>query len=80
MVTDSEQEITGEPKQGDYAKDTKRNRSGVVLIRTDRYVHLRSIAGGEQWDAKPSDVRKLTSREELSARLAWRNAAHRWGK
>lgn len=81
MVTDSEREITNEPQQGDYAKDVRRDHSGIVLTRTSRYVHMRSIGGnGEQWDAKPSDVRKLTPREELSVRVAWANTAQRWRK
>ncbi|MEV6317346.1 hypothetical protein [Streptomyces sp. NPDC051776] len=68
------------PEPGDYVKDTLRDRSAIVVLSTSRYVQLQPIAGGKPWDAKPDDVRRLTAREELSVRLAWRNAAHRWGK
>jgi hypothetical protein len=43
------------------------------------YVQLRPLDGGVERDVKPEDIRPLTAREELSARLAMRNAATRRG-
>ncbi|MET8676562.1 hypothetical protein ABZW18_02890 [Streptomyces sp. NPDC004647] len=65
---------------GELARDVSEGRAGVVLMRTDSFVQLRPLGGGRQWDAKPESVRRMTPREELSVRLAWVNAGHRWGR
>ncbi|UFD97988.1 hypothetical protein PQC18_gp50 [Streptomyces phage Pablito] len=62
------------PGIGELAKDTGRDTVGVVMGHVGSYVQLRPINGGREWDAKPDRVRSLTAREELSARLAVRNA------
>jgi hypothetical protein len=41
------------------------------------YIQLRGIQGGKEWDVKPDNIRPLTAREELSARLSVQSAASR---
>jgi hypothetical protein len=60
-------------------RDTRRNCDGVVMAAVGTYVQLRPLDGGVERDVKPEDIRPLTAREELSARLAVRNAATRRG-
>ncbi|MEV6401195.1 hypothetical protein AB0M39_41550 [Streptomyces sp. NPDC051907] len=68
------------PQQGDYAIDESEEpgRMGLVLLVTPRYVQMRELTSGEEWDAAPKNVRKLSSREELSARVAIANFGLRW--
>ncbi|MEW1718435.1 hypothetical protein [Streptomyces sp. NPDC093109] len=65
---------------GSLAKDTARDRVGVVVVRTDACVRLRPLKGGAFWEAAPTEVTRLSAREELSARLVIANAGRRWGK
>jgi hypothetical protein len=67
------------PKLGDLMWDKKRQRTGVFMGEQLGRVYLRDPAGGAEWEVRPADVRPVTAREELSARLAVRNAATRWG-
>nr|WP_079101210.1 hypothetical protein [Streptomyces pathocidini] len=70
-----------QPELGSLVIDTgDRNRVGVVMGHVGPYVQLRPVGGGREWDAAPERVRPLTSREELSARLAARNKGARWGR
>ncbi|NEE42655.1 hypothetical protein G3M53_97125 [Streptomyces sp. SID7982] len=64
---------------GELAKDTARERIGVVLGEVGGRVQIRPIRGGTQWDAMPDNVVTPSEREELSARLAIRNANTRAG-
>lgn len=69
----------GVPPVGTLVRDTRRNCDGVVMAAVGTYVQLRPLDGGVERDVKPEDIRPLTAREELSARLAMRNAATRRG-
>ncbi|MFJ9746564.1 hypothetical protein [Streptomyces chartreusis] len=57
---------------GTLAKDLANGKVGVVMGHEgpDR-VQLRPVSGGREWDA--FQVRRLTAREALSARLAIQN-------
>ena len=65
------------PRQGDFAMDRSVGRVGIVQIVTRRYVQLRPLDHGASWDASPTAVRRLTAREQLSARVAVANASGR---
>jgi hypothetical protein len=39
------------------------------------YIQLRGIEGGTEWDVKPDNIRPLTAREELAARLSVHTSA-----
>jgi hypothetical protein len=41
------------------------------------YIQLRGLQGGTEWEVKPKDIRALTAREELSARMSVRDTAVR---
>ncbi|MDF3140383.1 MULTISPECIES: hypothetical protein [unclassified Streptomyces] len=67
------------PDIGELAKDTARNRIGVVMGEVGGRVQIRPIGGGAEWDAMPDDVKPPSAREELSARLAIKNGNSRDG-
>ncbi|WP_408994628.1 hypothetical protein [Streptomyces sp. 1268] len=67
------------PGIGELAKDTARRRIGVVMGEVGGRVQIRPILGGTEWDALPDNVVAPSAREELSARLAIRNANSRAG-
>ncbi|TKA11756.1 hypothetical protein [Actinacidiphila oryziradicis] len=65
----------GVPPVGALVRDTRKNCDAVVMAAIGTYVQLRPVKGGTEWDAKPKDIRALTAREELSARMSVRNTA-----
>jgi hypothetical protein len=67
------------PGIGDLAKDTATGRSGIVMGKIGGRVQMRPVRGGLEWDAMPDQVSALRAREELTARLAVRNANSRTG-
>jgi hypothetical protein len=67
------------PGIGELAKDTARNRIGVVMGEIGGRVQIRPIGGGTEWDAVPDNVVAPSAREELSARLAIKNGNSRDG-
>ncbi|KUL43991.1 hypothetical protein [Streptomyces regalis] len=67
------------PDIGELAKDTAKNRIGVVMGEVGGRVQIRPIGGGTEWDAMPDNVKPPSAREELSARLAIRNGNSRDG-
>ncbi|MBT2676291.1 hypothetical protein J7E95_37005 [Streptomyces sp. ISL-14] len=67
------------PDTGELAKDTARNRIGVVMGKLGGRVQIRPIGGGTEWDAMPDNVEPPSAREELSARLAIKNRNRRAG-
>lgn len=67
------------PGIGELAKDTSRNRIGVVMDEVGGRVQIRPIGGGAEWDALPDNVEPPSAREELSARLAIKNRNRRAG-
>jgi hypothetical protein len=68
------------PEVGKPARDTARQHVGVVVAIEGSCVQLRSLTSGKQWTADLEIVRKLSAREELSARLAVANAATGWSE
>lgn len=67
------------PGIGELAKDSARDRIGVVMGEVGGRVQIRPINGGAEWDAMPDNVVTPTAREELSARLAIKNSNSRDG-
>ncbi|MER7184223.1 hypothetical protein ABT404_32945 [Streptomyces hyaluromycini] len=67
------------PGIGELAKDTASGRIGVVMGEVSARVQIRPISGGIEWDAQPDNVVAPTAREELSVRLAIKNANSRDG-
>lgn len=67
------------PGIGELAKDTANGRIGVVMGEVGARVQIGPISGGVEWDARPDNVVAPTAREELSARLAVKNANSRDG-
>ena len=67
------------PGIGELAKDSARDRIGVVMGEVGGRVQIRPIGGGTEWDAMPDNVVAPSPREELSARLAIKNGNSRDG-
>ncbi|MFD3582015.1 hypothetical protein [Streptomyces sp. NPDC058683] len=67
------------PGIGELAKDMANGRIGVVMGEVGARVQIRPISGGIEWDAQPDNVVTPTAREELSVRLAIKNANSRDG-
>ncbi|MFF8845465.1 hypothetical protein ACF08N_22525 [Streptomyces sp. NPDC015127] len=67
------------PGIGDLAKDTANGKLGIVMGEIGGRVQMRPVGGGIEWDAMPDNVVSPKAREELSARLAVRNANTRAG-
>nr|QIY96927.1 hypothetical protein HEP87_26675 [Streptomyces sp. S1D4-11] len=67
------------PGIGELAKDSARERIGVVMGEIGGRVQIRPIRGGREWDAMPDNVVALSAREELSARLAVKTGNSRGG-
>ncbi|MEU6604040.1 hypothetical protein ABZ922_03025 [Streptomyces shenzhenensis] len=67
------------PGIGELAKDTASGRIGVVMGEVGARVQMSPISGGAEWDVRPDNVVAPTAREELSARLAIKNANSRDG-
>ncbi|SMF67774.1 hypothetical protein [Streptomyces sp. Amel2xC10] len=67
------------PGIGELAKDSARDRIGVVMGAFGGRVQMRPIGGGKEWDAMPDNVVAPSPREELSPRLAIRNGNSRNG-
>ncbi|KAF5996206.1 hypothetical protein BOG92_034770 [Streptomyces sp. WAC00263] len=67
------------PGIGELAKDSARERIGVVMGEIGGRVQIRPIRGGKEWDAMPDNVVALSAREELSARLTVKNGNSRVG-
>ncbi|MGW1843827.1 hypothetical protein [Streptomyces sp. NPDC001966] len=68
-----------EPRIGAAVKDTKTDRFGVVMGTIGGLIQLRPISGGRSWDAEPDSIEVLSSRQELTVRLAALNAESRRG-
>ncbi|MGW6138940.1 hypothetical protein [Streptomyces sp. NPDC055140] len=67
------------PGIGELAKDSVRDRIGVVMGELGGRVQMRPLRGGVEWDATPDRVVPLSAREELSARLTVKNGNSRDG-
>nr|WTB33783.1 hypothetical protein OG781_33610 [Streptomyces sp. NBC_00830] len=62
------------PRFGAVVKDTETDRFGVVMAAIGGRIQLRPIRGGLSWEVGPDDIELLSSRQELSVRLAALNA------
>ncbi|MEU2586735.1 hypothetical protein ABZ612_28040 [Streptomyces avermitilis] len=67
------------PGISELAKDSATGRIGVVMGEVGGRVQMRPVRGGREWDAVRGDVEALSTREELSVRLAARNGNSRVG-
>jgi hypothetical protein len=67
------------PGIGELAKDTSSGRIGIVMGEVGARVQIRPVGGGVEWDVLPDNVVAPTAREELSVRLAIKNANSRGG-
>jgi hypothetical protein len=67
------------PGIGELAKDSAKDRIGIVMGEVGGRVQIRPIGGGMEWDALPKNVTAPSAREELSARLAIKNGNSRYG-
>ncbi|MEW2165863.1 hypothetical protein AB0912_23100 [Streptomyces sp. NPDC007084] len=67
------------PGIGELAKDSARDRIGVVMGELGGRVQMRPVRGGVEWNAMPDRVVPLSAREELSARLTVKNGNSRSG-
>ncbi|MGW6013726.1 hypothetical protein [Streptomyces sp. NPDC055210] len=68
---------TPSPAVSDMAYDTRRDRYGVVMERTDGQVYLRPEGGGLEWAARPEDVEPGGAGAALGPRVARANARSR---
>ncbi|MEE1942690.1 hypothetical protein V1L54_25335 [Streptomyces sp. TRM 70361] len=73
---DAEEEPPG-VAVGSAVRDLRDGRVGDVLDVGPGLVRLRPLSGGREWEAAPDEVRPLSPREQLSARLAAANARSR---
>ncbi|AXE80282.1 hypothetical protein [Streptomyces atratus] len=67
------------PRIGAVVKDTKTDRFGVVMGTIGGLIQLRPISGGLSWEVEPDGIEVLSSRQELTVRLAALNAESRRG-
>ncbi|MFE4330017.1 hypothetical protein ACFRQM_11285 [Streptomyces sp. NPDC056831] len=67
------------PRIGAVVKDTKTDCFGVVMGTIGGRIQLRPISGGLSWEAEPDGIEVLSSRQELTVRLAALNAESRRG-
>jgi hypothetical protein len=67
------------PQVGTLVRDQKRKRIGRVMAYQFGILYLRPPQGGQEWEAKPDDVRPADQHEKLSAGVAEANARSRWG-
>ena len=68
------------PAVGEWVVDTRDDRTAFVKLVVDGRLYLRCPGGGIEWQAMPAHVRPATESEELSARVAERNAQSRQGR
>ncbi|MFD5317921.1 hypothetical protein [Streptomyces sp. NPDC127098] len=61
------------PEIGTMARDTARDRVGRVMAHLYGTIWLRPPGGGQEWTARPEDVRPISASESLSHRVAEAN-------
>ncbi|WP_229891460.1 hypothetical protein [Streptomyces mashuensis] len=62
-----------QPSRGDYVRDAKTGLVGIVMDLMAGQYWLRPVGGGQEWAARPADLREITQAELLSARVAAAN-------
>ncbi|KPI09495.1 hypothetical protein OK074_3301 [Actinobacteria bacterium OK074] len=62
------------PAIGTVAKDTRNGKVGRVMDHVGRYVQLRPLKGGLEWDVDPKYVEPATVSDALSPAVATANA------
>ncbi|NBE52849.1 hypothetical protein [Streptomyces boluensis] len=65
------------PPIGETVRDEETGRVGEVTGHHGRYVQLRPLLGGREWDAEPARLRQVSTTELLSARVAALNSLTR---
>lgn len=67
------------PGIGELAKDSARDKIGVLMGRVGGRVQIRPVAGGREWETEPDNVEYPTAHEEMRARNSARNRMTRLG-
>lgn len=67
------------PEPGTVVVDEQQGRIGEVMDAVGRYLQLRPLGGGLEWDADPEHVRPATPDERLRAAVSAVNARSRRG-
>ncbi|MFC3350040.1 hypothetical protein ACFOOM_21955 [Streptomyces echinoruber] len=67
------------PGIGDLAKDTVRNKVGVLMGEAGGRLLMRPPGGGREWEVDPGDIGPVTALEEMRARNSARNRMTRLG-
>ncbi|MDT9698272.1 hypothetical protein [Streptomyces sp. P17] len=68
-----------QPGIGDLAKDTTKDKVGVLTdMAAGRFV-MRPLTHGQEWEVDPADVVAVTALEEMRARNSARNRMTRLG-
>jgi hypothetical protein len=65
------------PRVGEWARDVRRGRVGVVVRRTGPYVRLRPVGGGAEWEARPGDLRPAAASDALRPAV---REANKWSR
>lgn len=65
------------PPVGETVRDEATGRIGEVMGHEGRYIQLRPLLGGREWDAQPGRLRPVSATELLSARVAALNSLTR---
>ncbi|QKW05936.1 hypothetical protein HUT18_05555 [Streptomyces sp. NA04227] len=68
------------PAVGELARDTKRDRIGVVMGNEGGLYQLRPPGGGLEWDVRPVNVERATQDQLLRARVRDTNRRSREGR
>ncbi|MFE9168768.1 hypothetical protein ACFYNZ_04425 [Streptomyces kebangsaanensis] len=76
-MTTSGPEPAPAPSPGTAARDTARDRVGIVMGHEGPYLQLRPLSGGPEWDVDLADIRPVNPAELLRAQVAEANARSR---
>ncbi|KPI30518.1 hypothetical protein OK074_6676 [Actinobacteria bacterium OK074] len=71
--------MTEKPDIGTIAKDTRNGKVGRVMGHVGRYIQLRPLKGGLEWDVPPEHVEPATTSDTLSAAVAEANTRSQRG-
>lgn len=78
MVMDGHDEH-GKPDIGDLAKDTARDKVGVLMDKIAGRYLMRPMSGGREWEVKPEDIDYPTASDRVRAENGARNRMTRLG-
>jgi hypothetical protein len=67
---------TGTPTVGALVRDAKRDRVGIYMGRGGPFAMLRPLGGGQEWEARPEDLRQEVSAVARPVDVAQLHAAY----